>query len=76
MKDLVHETAFKEYVKNMSNTNKKAKELSTKDDKLIKSTLFLLQDNKNKLHLIIKLKGVTNFIEGLVLDNDRKLDVA
>ena len=28
----------------------------------------------NKLHLISKLKGVTNFIEGLALDNDRKLD--
>jgi len=59
----------------MSNTNKKAKDLSTNSDKLIKSTLFLLQDNKNKLHLISKLKGVTNLIEGLALDNDQKLDV-
>ena len=59
----------------MSNTNKKAKDLSTKSDKLIKSALFLLQDNKNKLHLISKLKGVTHFIEGLALDNDKKLGV-
>jgi len=35
----------------MSNTNQKGKDLSTKEDKLIPSTSFLLEDNKNKIHL-------------------------
>ena len=30
---------------------KKGKDASTKEDKLIESTLFLLQDNKNELNL-------------------------
>ena len=56
----------------MSNSNNKRKELSTKEDKLIDSTLFLTQDNKNKLNLINKLKEVSNVIEGLGFDHNQK----
>jgi len=56
----------------MSNSNNKRKELSTKEDKLIDSTLFLTQDNKNKLNLINKLKEFSNVIEGLGFDHNQK----
>ena len=46
----------------MSNTKKKGKELSTKEDAFIESTLFLLQDNK-KIDAINKLKEVSNLIK-------------
>ena len=59
----------------MSNTNKKGNELSTKEVKRIQSTLFLLEDNKNKLYLISKLKEVNNFINTLVLDCNQKLNI-
>ena len=46
MNDVVSETSFKpNYLDVMSNSNNKRKELSTKDDKLIESNLFLMQDN-------------------------------
>ena len=48
----------------MSNRSGKEKELSTKEDKLTTSTLFLLQDNKLKLHAINKLNKVRSTIEG------------
>ena len=59
----------------MRNTNKKEKDSSTKEDELIESTLFFLQDNKNKLNLINKLKAVSDLIEGLGFDCNEKLDV-
>ena len=42
----------------MSSASGKGKKLSTKEDKLMKSTLFLFQDNKIKLDIINKLKKV------------------
>ena len=60
------------YLHVMSNSNNKRKELSTKEDKLIDSTLFLTQDNKNKLNLMSELKEVNNVIEGLGFDHNQK----
>ena len=34
-----------------------------------------MEDNKNKLHLISKLKEVNNFINALVLDCNQKLNI-
>ena len=59
----------------MSKSKNKRKELSTKEDKLIESTLFLTQDNKNKLNLINKLNDVSTLIEGLGFDSNQKSNV-
>ena len=75
MNDVVRETTFKQNVWRMRNINKKGKDLSTKEDELIESTLFLSQDNKNELNLINKLKVVSDLIEGLGFDCNQKLDV-
>ena len=40
----------------MSDNNTEAKEKHTKEDKLIKSNLIILVDNKNKLNVLNKLK--------------------
>ena len=58
----------------MSGSSTKAKELSTKEDKIIRSTIFLLEDNKLKLDVVNKLNKVTSTIEGLYFDDKRKLD--
>ena len=71
--NVVRETSFKSnYLDIMSKSNNKRKELSTKEDKLIDSTLFLTQDNENKLNLTSELKEVSNVIEGLGFDHDQK----
>ena len=59
----------------MSGRSKKAEELSTKEDKIIKSTLFLLQDNKLKFDTFSKLNKVRSTIEGLEFDDKTKLDL-
>ena len=73
MNDVVSETSFKpNYLDAMSNSNNKRKESSTKEDRLIESNLFLMQDNKNKLNLMNKLNEVSNAIEGLGFDHNQK----
>ena len=51
------------------------KELATKEDKVIKSTLLLYEDNENKLKLIDCLKSHMSKIEGLSCDESIKSDL-
>ena len=59
----------------MSCASREAKELSTKEDKIINSTLFLLEDNKLKLDIVNKLNKVGLTIEGLEFDEKTRLDL-
>ena len=59
----------------MSGSSTKAKELSTKEDKIIRSTIFLLEGNKLKLDVVNKLNKVNLTIQGLALDDNMKLDM-
>ena len=59
----------------MSSNNGKSKELSTKEEKMISSTLFLLQDNKLKLGIVSKLKKARSTIEGLEFYDNTNLDL-
>ena len=52
-----------------------AKELSTKEDKVIKSTLLLYEDNENILKLIDCLKSHMSKIEGLSYDESIKTNL-
>ena len=46
----------------VSGRSGKAKELSTKEDKIMSSTLFLSQDNKLKSDIVSKLNKVSSTI--------------
>ena len=58
----------------MSSSSRKGKELSTKEDKIITSALFLLLDKKLKLDAANELNKVRSTIEGLELDDKMNLD--
>ena len=59
----------------MSDSNTEAKEKHTKEDKLIKSTLTILEDNRNKLNVLNKLKDITQNIESLEIVDNIELDI-
>ena len=54
----------------MSDNNKEAKDKVTKEDKLIKSTLIILEDNKSKLNAIKYLREILSKIESLEIDDN------
>ena len=56
----------------MSDNNIEGKEKHTKEDKLIKSTLIILKNNKNELNVLNKLKEIVHKIESLEIDNNIK----
>ena len=60
----------------MSDNNKEAKDKVTKEDKLIKSTLIILEGNKSKLNAIKDLKEILSKTESLEIDDNIKLDIA
>ena len=49
--------------------------MSTKEDKIITFTLFLVQDNKLKLDAVNKLNKFRSTFEGLELDDNTELDL-
>ena len=59
----------------MSDNKTEAKEKHVKEDKLIKSTLIILEDNKNKFIIINKLKEIVCKIESLEINDNIKFDI-
>ena len=53
----------------MSDNNTEAKEKHRKEDKLIKSTLIILEDNKNKLNVSIAVVECIKYLNFHVLNN-------
>ena len=71
----IRETSFEIQNNTMSDSNTKSKDFSTREDKIIKSTLILCDDNKRKMSIVEKLKFCIEKIEGLRCDNVTKLDI-
>ena len=59
----------------MSDSNTKSKYFSTREDKIIKSTLILCDDNERKLSIVEKLKSCIEKVEGLSCDDVAKVRI-
>ena len=59
----------------MSNSDGKNKVFSTREDRIIKSTLLLYDDNDNKIKWIQSLKSCARNLEALEFDKMIQLDL-